>query len=110
MRFATFVARKRRPFMGIAAILLIFGGFGLMNQRTDYGMTSYLPGDMESAKGGSLPKMMDDLVSALDQVAGGLGSGVDEMRKGEEFMQAMKAAADRATRASSVCLMAPMGA
>ena len=32
------------------------------------------------------------------------------MRKGEEFMQAMKAAADRATRASSVCLMAPMGA
>ena len=69
--------------MGIAAILLIFGGFGLMNQRTDYGMTSYLPGDMESAKGGSLPKMMDDLVSALDQVAGALGSGVDEMRKGE---------------------------
>lgn len=73
MRFATFVAGRRRPVMGIAAILLIFGGFGLLNQRTDYGMTSYLSGGMESAKGGSLPKMMDDLVSALDEVAGGRG-------------------------------------
>ena len=90
MRFATFVVRRRRPVMGIAAILLIFCGFGLINQRTDYGMTSYLPGDMESAEGGSLPKTMDELVSALDQVAGGLGSGVDEMRKGEELIQAIR--------------------
>ena len=37
--------------MGIAAILLIFGAFGLMNQRTNYDMMSYLSGDMESAKG-----------------------------------------------------------
>jgi predicted RND superfamily exporter protein len=37
--------------MGIATILLIFGVFGLMNQRTNYDMMSYLSGDMDSGRG-----------------------------------------------------------
>ena len=50
-RLATFIVKRRRPIIGIAAILLIFGVFGLMNQRTNYDMMSYLSGDMESGRG-----------------------------------------------------------
>lgn len=51
MRFATFVVKQRRALMAVAALLLVLGAWGMMNQRNNYDMMSYLPQDLDSTKG-----------------------------------------------------------
>ncbi|MEN6430377.1 MAG: MMPL family transporter, partial [Coriobacteriales bacterium] len=50
-RFAVFVVKQRRAVMAITAVLLVLAAWGMMNQRTNYDMMSYLPQDLDSTKG-----------------------------------------------------------
>ncbi|MBE0477304.1 MAG: MMPL family transporter, partial [Coriobacteriia bacterium] len=50
-RFAWLVVRNKRAVLGIAAVLLVFGVFGLANAEINYDMLSYVPDDLDSVKG-----------------------------------------------------------
>ncbi len=53
-RFARLVVRNRRGVLGIAALLLVFGVWGLLNASINYDMLSYVPDDLDSVKGFNL--------------------------------------------------------
>jgi hypothetical protein len=37
--------------MAVTAVLLVLAAWGMLNQRTNYDMMSYLPQDLDSTKG-----------------------------------------------------------
>ena len=51
LKLASFIVRNRKGIMGVFAVLVIIGAWGIMNGRINYDLMSYLPGDLDSVKG-----------------------------------------------------------
>lgn len=50
-RIAWFIVGNRRGVFAVAALLLVFGVFGVMNSKINYDMLSYVPSELDSVKG-----------------------------------------------------------
>ncbi|HZL06691.1 MAG TPA: hypothetical protein VFE45_14975 [Coriobacteriia bacterium] len=51
MKVAALIVKHRRAIMGVTALLVIAGVWGVMNGRINYDLLSYLPEDLESVQG-----------------------------------------------------------
>ena len=51
LRIAQTIVRGRRAVMAITALLVIAGIWGMMNNRINYDLMSYLPADLDSMQG-----------------------------------------------------------
>ncbi len=50
-RLAHAIVKGRKAILAVAALLLVFAVFGIMNSKINYDMLSYLPQDLDSTKG-----------------------------------------------------------
>lgn len=51
LKLATFIVRNRKGIMGVFALLVLVGAWGIMNGRINYDLMSYLPDDLDSVRG-----------------------------------------------------------
>lgn len=54
VRFGRFVVERRRAIMAVAALLVVFGVWGMTMSVINYDLLSYLPRDLDSVKGFSI--------------------------------------------------------
>ncbi|MBN1192987.1 MAG: MMPL family transporter [Coriobacteriia bacterium] len=51
LKISGFIVRNRKAVMGISALIVIVGIWGMMNGRVNYDLMSYLPEDLDSVRG-----------------------------------------------------------